>query len=149
MTEEKSRLYFKEQHKKDVIWQIWAPVIFGAVAMLSLGLLAIFSLQTGTDASSRWGHIATVWLLLPGFVILLMALIVLAALIFGVTKLTTILPGYTATVQMYARIMAARVKNMADRSVRPVIKVKSISAAGKRSWLAIRYLLLGGFSDHK
>jgi succinate dehydrogenase hydrophobic anchor subunit len=149
MTEEKSRLYFKEQHKKDVIWQIWVPVIFGAVAMLSLGLLAIFSLQTGTDASARWGHVATIWLLLPGFVVLLMALIVLAALIFGVIKLTAILPDYSAIVQTYARILSARVKNLADRSVRPVIQTRSISAAGKRFWLAIRYLFLGGYSDHK
>jgi hypothetical protein len=149
MTEEKSRLYFKEQHKKDVIWQIWVPVIFGAIAMLSLGLLAIFSLQKGSDASARWGHVATIWLLLPGFVVLLMVLIVLAALIFGVTKLTAILPDYSAIVQMYARILSARVKNLADRSVKPVIQVMSISTAGKRSWLAIRYLFLGGYSDHK
>jgi hypothetical protein len=149
MTEEKSRLYFKEQHKKDVIWQIWVPVAFGALAMLALGLLAIFSLQTGADASARWGHVATIWLMLPFFVVILVIFIILTALIFGVTKLTSILPGYSAIAQMYARIMAAKVKNLADRSVSPFIQAEAVKAAAGRSWLAVRYLITGGYSKDK
>jgi len=149
MTEEKSRLYFKEQHKKDVIWQIWLPVVFGAAAMLALGLMAIFSLQSGTDSSARWGHVATIWLLLPVFIVGIGFLFVLAALIFGVTKLTAILPNYSAIAQMYARIMSAKIKNLGDRSVKPIIQVRSLNAAFTRFWVAVRFLILGGYSDHR
>jgi hypothetical protein len=147
MPNEKSRLYFKEQHKKDVIFQIWLPVGFGALAMLALGLMAIFSLQTGAESSARWGHVATIWLLLPVFIVGLISLSVLAALIFGVTKLTAILPDYSAIVQMYARMMAARVKNLADRSTSPIIQTRSVNAGIARFWVAVRYLILGGYSD--
>lgn len=149
MMDDKNRLYFKEQHKKDVIWQIWFPVGFGALAMLALGLLAIFSLQTGADASARWGHVATIWLMLPGFIVGMIMFVVLAALIFGVTKLTAILPDYSAIAQMYSRILSDKVKNLADRSARPIIQLESISAVCKHSWLAIRYLILGGYSEEK
>jgi hypothetical protein len=147
MPNEKSRLYFKEQHKKDVIWQIWVPVGFGAAAMLALGLMAIFSLQSGTESSARWGHVATIWLLFPVFIVGMISLSVLAVLIFGVTKLTAILPDYSAIAQMYARMMSAKVKNLADRSTSPVIKTRSINAGITRFWLAVRYLILGGYSD--
>jgi hypothetical protein len=149
MMDDKSQLYFKKQHKKDVIWQIWFPVGFGALAMLALGLLAIFSLQTGADASARWGHVATIWLLLPVFVVGMVIFMLLAALVFGVTKLTAILPKYSAIAQMYARLLTARVINLADRSARPIIETKSVTAAVKRSWLAVRYLIMGGYSKEK
>jgi hypothetical protein len=149
MTEEKSRLYFKEQHKKDMIWQIWLPIGFGAAAMLALGLMAIFSLQSGTESSARWGQVATIWLLLPVFIVGIGFLVVLAALIFGVTKLTAILPNYSAIAQMYAMIISAKIKNLSDRSVSPVIQIRSLNAAFTRFWVALRFLILGGYSDHK
>lgn len=146
MAEEKKKLSFKEQHKKDVIWQIWFPVGFGAAAMLALGVMAIFSLQTGTDSSARWGHVATIWLLLPVFFVGLVSFLFLAALIFGVTKLTAVLPDYSAIAQMYARILSARIKMLADRSAKPVIQTRSYKSMVSRFWLALRYLILGGYS---
>ncbi|BCY18293.1 hypothetical protein hrd7_21420 [Leptolinea sp. HRD-7] len=146
MAEEKKTLNFKEQHKKDVIWQIWFPVGFGAAAMLSLGIMAVFSLQSGTDSSARWGHVATMWLLLPVFFVGLISFLFLAALIFGVTKLTAILPDYSAIVQVYARLLSARVKILADRSVNPFIQIKAYKSMISRFWLALYYLILGGYS---
>src|SRR5512133_3544414 len=109
MMEKKSRQYFREQHKRDVIWQIWLPVVFGAIAILTLGILAAFSLQSGTDASVRWGHVATIWLLGPVFIVGLLIFIVVIGLIFAVVKVTEILPGYTSILQMYSRIITGKI----------------------------------------
>ena len=148
MTEIKNKQDYKAQHKKEVIWQIWLPVGFGAAAMLSLGLLAIFSLQSGSDASARWGDVAAIWVLLPVFVVGIIILSVLALLIFGVVKLTSILPAYSALAQYYIRLLSSKIQNLADRSAKPVIQTKSAGAAANRFWLALRYLIMGGYSDN-
>lgn len=147
MTNQKTQLEFHEQHKREVIWQIWLPVGLGSIAMLALGLLAALSLQTGADASMRWGHVATIWLILPIFVIGIIFFGFLAGLIFAVVKLTNILPGYAAIVQMYTRIVSQKISTLADKSVQPVIKANSIQAAIRRFWVALRYMILGGYQN--
>jgi hypothetical protein len=144
---QKNRLSFREQHKQDVIWQIWLPVGLGAIAMLTLGLLAAFSLQTGADSSMRWGHVATIWLILPVFVIGFFVLVFIAGGIFAIVKASSVLPGYAAIVQMYIQMLAQRIQTLADKSVQPVIKVRSTQAAVRSFWLALRYLILGGYHN--
>jgi hypothetical protein len=147
MTNQKNPPNFHEQHKRDVIWQIWLPVGFGAIAMLTLGMLSIFSLQTGADASARWGHVATIWLILPFFIYGLIVFGFLAGGIFMVVKATSVLPGFTAIVQMYARLMAQKIQSLANKSVQPVLTTKSTQAAWRRFWLAFRYMILGGYHN--
>ena len=147
MMEKKSRQYFREQHKRDVIWQIWLPVVFGAIAILSLGILAAFSLQSGADASARWGHVATIWLMLPVFIVGLLIFILIIGVIVAVMKVTEILPGYTSILQMYARIITAKILSLADKSVQPVVQIRTIKTASQRFWVALRLLIMGGYHN--
>lgn len=147
MTEKKDHAFFAEKHRHEVLWQIWLPVGFGALAMFSLGFLAAFSLQTGSDASVRWGHVAAIWLILPLFVAGLIALIFLISLCVAFFKLTDLLPGYAIMVQNFINRLALRIQSLADRSIQPVIGLHAQKASIKRLSVAIRYLLLGGFRD--
>ncbi len=115
--------------------------------MFSLGFLAAFSLQTGSDASVRWGHVAAIWLILPLFVAGLIALIFLISLCVAFFKLTDLLPGYAIMVQNFINRLALRIQSLADRSIQPVIGLHAQKASIKRLSVAIRYLLLGGFRD--
>lgn len=147
MMNQKKPQDYREQHRRDVIWQIWLPVGLGAIALLALGLLAAFSLQTGADASMRWGHIAAIWLILPVFILGFFALFLLAGLIFAVVKVRSVIPGYSAIVQMYARIAAEKIHSLADKSVKPIMQVNSTQAGLRRFWVAFRYFILGGYHD--
>ncbi len=147
MTEKMNRAFFVEKHRQEVLWQIWLPVGFGALAMLSLGFLAAFSLQSGSDASVRWGHVAAIWLILPLFVIGVITLILLISLCVAVFKLTDILPGYAIMVQDFFQSIALRIQSLADKASRPVFGVRTQKAALQRLSVTIRYLLLGGFRD--
>lgn len=135
------------RHRQEVIWQIWLPVGFGAFAMLALGVLAAFSLRTGTDASMRWGHVAAIWLILPLFIIGLFSLILLIGGIILILRLKGILPDYALIVQYYTRLIAMRLHSIADKSVQPIIQAGSSKAAFSRFWLTLYYLLLGGYRD--
>ncbi len=112
----KESSYFKEQHKREVLWQIWLPVGFGAIAMLALGLLSAFSLQSGADASIRWGHIASIWLILPVFVTGLFVFFFLIGVIIAVGKIASILPHYAEIIQMYMQLVSKNT-DFADKSV--------------------------------
>ncbi|HEX7555201.1 MAG TPA: hypothetical protein VF338_01155, partial [Leptolinea sp.] len=143
MMEKKNTQNFREQHKRDVIWQIWLPVAFGAIAIFTLGILAAFSLQSGTDASVRWGQVATIWLMLPVFIVGLLIFILIIGVIVAVMKVTEILPRYTSILQMYARNITTKILSVADKSVQPLVQVSTIKAASQRFWVILRLLILG------
>lgn len=147
MNEKNGRAFFVEKHRHEVLWQIWLPVCFGALAILSLGLLAAFSLQTGSDASVRWGHVAAIWLILPLFIIGFFTLILLVGLCVAVFKLTDILPGYAIIIQDLVKVISVRVRSMADKSLTPLIGLRTQKAALERLSITIRYMILGGFRD--
>jgi hypothetical protein len=142
-----SRQYFQKQHRKEVFWQIWLPIGIGAVALLTLGVMAGLSLQVGTESAARWGNIAAMWLILPVFAVGLLSLFLLAGLIFGVVKLTQILPDYSEIVQMYAQRMTRLIKSTANKSVQPIMSIRSNNAALKRFFIGLQYLLFGGYND--
>jgi hypothetical protein len=142
-----SRQYYQKQHRKEVFWQIWLPIGIGAVALLSLGVMAGLSLQVGTESAARWGNIATMWLILPVFAVGLLSLFLLSGLIFGVFKLTQILPNYSEIVQMYAQRIFRIIKSTANKSVQPIMSLRSNNAALRRLFIGLQYMLFGGYND--
>jgi hypothetical protein len=135
------------QHKQDVIWQIWIPIGFGAVAVLTLGILSALSLQTGTDAAARWGHVATIWLILPFFLVGLMVFMLLTGTIVLVISAMGAVHEYAPLVQHYIQMIASRISGAADKTVQPVIQLRSERSALQRFWVTLRLILLGGYKD--
>ncbi|MEI8133293.1 MAG: hypothetical protein WCG34_12745 [Leptolinea sp.] len=130
-----------------MFWQIWLPIGIGAVAFLALGVMAGFSLQTGTDSAARWGQIAVMWMILPVFAAGLISLILLLGLIFGVSKLIQILPKYSIIVQMFFQRITRVIRTSTNKSVQPVIIFRSNKAAVLRFLVAVQYSLFGGYDD--
>ncbi len=135
------------QHKRDVIWQIWVPVGFGAAAILVLGILAAFSLQTGSESAARWGHVATIWLILPVFLVGFLSFTILGGAIFLVIRLMGAVHEYAPLIQYYFQALALRISGMANRTVQPVIRTQSNNFALRRFWVTVRLMLLGGYKD--
>jgi hypothetical protein len=142
-----SRLYYHKQHKKDVFWQIWLPIGIGAIAFLALGVMAGFSLQTGTESAARWGHIAVMWMIMPVFVAGLMSLLLLIGMIVGVSKIIQIVPKYSNIVLMYSQRLARAIRTLANKSTQPVLIFSSYKAALQHFWVAVQYALFGGYHD--
>lgn len=136
-----------DRHKREVIWQIWVPVGVGAVLVLVLGILSAFSLQTGSDSAARWSHVATIWLILPIFLIGLIGLLLISGLIVLMIHGKKAIHEYTPVILYYVRLVSARLTTLADRSVKPVIRTRSELSLWERFWLTLRLILLGGFKD--
>jgi hypothetical protein len=142
-----SRFYYQKQHKKEVIWQILLPIGIGALAFLALGIMAAFSLQSGTESAARWGHIAVMWMILPVFAAGLFAFILIVGLNIGIAKIQQILPDYTEIVQIYAQKAFRLILGYANRSVKPIITIQTIKAQTQRFWLSVQYAIFGGYKD--
>jgi hypothetical protein len=142
-----SRSYYQKQHKKDVFWQILLPVGIGATAFLLLGIMAGLSLQTGTESAAKWGQIAVMWMILPVFVVGLALLILLSGLIFGIFKLSQIIPRYSGILLLYVERITAAIRRYLNKVASPFMVVQSNNAAVKSLILGIRYALLGGYND--
>jgi hypothetical protein len=142
-----SRQYYQKQHRKDVFWQIWLPVGIGAAAFLALGVMAAFSLQTGSDSAARWGHIAVMWMILPLFVVGFAILALLLGLIFGVSKITQITPKYTGILLHYVQQIARAIRLYANKGINPIMVIRSTNAALHGLIVAVQYTLIGGYND--
>jgi len=115
-----------ERHRKEVMWQILAPVLIGAVIVLALAILAI----TGTDAQvSKGADVSVIWLITPMLIITLIFLVLLGALIYAVMSLLGILPGYARLVQDYFNAVRVQVGIVSDKAVEPVLRMESIKAS--------------------
>lgn len=147
MTKGYSRQYYQNQHKKDVLWQIFLPISLGAVAFLILGILAGFSLQGGTDSASRWSHIAVMWLLLPVFIVGFFAIILLLGMIFGVGKLFNIISVYSVLLLNILHRINNFVRKVSNKTIQPVLWFRTIKSAINRFFVAFQYTLTGGSID--
>jgi hypothetical protein len=106
-----------------------------------------FCFPLGTDSAARWGNIAVMWLILPVFALGLLSLSLLFGLIFGVFKLTQILPDYSEIVQLYAQRISRIIRSTANKSVRPIMTFRSNNAAWKRLLIGLQFLVFGDYKE--
>jgi hypothetical protein len=120
-THEKARNPITHQaHRRDVFWQITLPFILGAAA--SWGAMG---------RVTTWANISVIWLVLIMFLPGLILLIILAALVVGVTWLFVKLPEYALQVQNFFLMIVWQVKQFSNKTVEPVLRIESARASLK------------------
>lgn len=117
-----------EKHRKEVVWQIFLPLAVGVLLMLILMAVSISSAVN----QSRLADISLMWIILPNLFVALFVIVLLAVMIYGIMKLTSVLPTYTYKLQVFFNQIKAQIRKMDDRLVEPVIKGKSTSASLKK-----------------
>lgn len=121
------------QHRKQVFWQIWLPLI--VCIALVLFLAVITSISAGTDIVTKWSHFSTIYIVIPALVIGFIFLTLLVAIIYGFTRLIGILPVYTRLVQGYFFKAADFIRLWSNKAVAPVLSIKA-GLAGIRTFLS-------------
>jgi len=114
------------KHRKQTFWQIWVPLCLSILVILFLAVLAAVSAGTSAGPTvTKWSHLSTIYLVTPiligGFVILAIA----GAFIYGMARLLDILPVYTRRVQGFFRQMVVLIHKWSDKTVQPVLAIKS------------------------
>ncbi len=119
-------------HKRDVFWQITLPLLAGILLILAaVGAIIFSTLQPVTDVE-RWADVSLMWLILPALFFAFLFLVVLAALVYGVSFLLHMIPRYALVVQLFFERVKDKAGQLLNASVEPVLRINSI-------WAAIRY----------
>ncbi len=117
-----------QKHRKEVIWQIFLPLAVGVLLILILMAVSVSSAVN----QSRLADISLMWIILPNLFVALFVIVLLVGMIYGIIKLTSVLPYYLYKVQVFFNQIKAQIQKMDDRMVEPVIKGKSVSASLKK-----------------
>jgi hypothetical protein len=117
-----------QKHKKEVLWQITVPLVAAGVIVL---LMMAVSLSSEVD-QSRLADISLIWIIIPNLAAALFAIFILAAMVYGLIKLISILPYYAYKTQMFFKNVDARIRSVDNRMVEPFIKGKTSSASFRK-----------------
>ncbi len=116
-------------HRRQVFWQVWAPLAAAALIVLAAAVLAVIFSGSGQVNSGQLASVAIIWMLLPLILAGILFMIFTAGMIFLLSRALRILPTYTHLILLYAQILNLRVTQFLDTLVNPVIRGRG-SAAG-------------------
>ena len=120
-------------HRKDVGWQITLPLVVGCLLLVLLMAGVVWTATGPSTDVSRWVDISLLWLILPALLVALPILGVLVGLVYLVSKLMGVLPGYARLVQDKYAILSSKVMRLSDAPVLPLLKLKGWSAAARKA----------------
>ena len=118
-------------HRREVFWQITFPLALVSMIFLALSVGVIWAGVAGSGELTRWAGVSIVWLSLPVIILSLLMLALVRGLVYGVTKLLHVLPGYARLAQDFFVRVQNKVKALADKIVEPFFKVHGFGAAVK------------------
>jgi hypothetical protein len=120
-------------HKKQKIWQIWVPLGFAILLMLALVVWAALATAGNPVVGMEWAAISIVFLSLPAMLIGLIILVILAGLIYLVSKLLGVLPYYSLIARTFVYRTGAKLIGFMNALAKPVLFVNGIWAG----WLKL------------
>ena len=126
-----------DQHRRQMIWQIWVPIIASIVIVLAIAVLAIVGTVQGSSQVNHWGNISAIYLMIPNLFLNLIGVAILAGIIYGLSKLYQKMPLWMFIVRMRAAQMVVLVRRGADAVVQPVMAVNSYEARVRALWKKI------------
>lgn len=133
----------RRAHKRQSFWQITLPFLLALLLILALAGGTIWAASGGLSEVSRWTDISVIWLLSPQLFFSLLNLVLLSALVFLLAKLLVVLPRYSRLVQDYLLLVQRTVRTYADKTVEPVLKIRSFKASADALKRQITHLIKG------
>ncbi len=125
------------EHRRQLIWQVWAPLGGSILIVLFLAGLSIAGAVVNSDQIERWGNISTVWIIIPGLIAAFILLAMLLACVYGMSKL--LVSAHRGMLQLLSRVerIGQVLRKVADFFTRPVIATNETQARVKTLWKVI------------
>jgi len=126
----------RKAHRRESWWQIYLPLILGALAVLALAVWAAVAGAQGSDIAPA-ADTALIFLLAPMLLFLLVPLTLLGAGIYLTIRLFNLLPPQMLRLQRFFTRLQIETQRAADRITEPALRLAGLQAA----WQAIRQSL--------
>ncbi|MBT3190611.1 MAG: hypothetical protein HN736_18115 [Anaerolineae bacterium] len=117
-----------QAHKQDFVWQILAPILVALILVISASVAVAIS---PAASASLWADISTIWIIIPLLVFAFIFLVILSAVIYGMTKLLDITPIYTQKLTALIYLAKEKIEHAADTSAKPIFFFEELSASIK------------------
>ncbi len=118
--------------KKELVLQIYLPLIIFILLILAVGILAILSTTNDFSRTADWANVSVVFLSVPFLIFTFLILAVLILVIYAQAKLIKSVPIQLKRLYALILTISASVWRFSDKAVSPIIKVNGWSAAIKR-----------------
>ncbi len=118
-----------QKHRREVFWQITLPTAVGGMLLFGLGIGAVVAAVQSQGDISRWSHISLILLILPTMFMGLILIIVLAGVIYLLTKLLVGTPYFANRVQDIFSLIGIRVEKVSQAAAIPFLRLSSFAAA--------------------
>jgi hypothetical protein len=130
--EKKNLSEYHSLHQHQIVTQIWLPLAAGILIFLGLAVLAVISTSANGGEEVKFASISLIILLLPALVVALFLIVLFAILIFGVYKLTSILPRYSLLARGYVFLASDYIQLWAARAMQPILAIRAWMAAAAK-----------------
>lgn len=119
-------------HRREVFWQILLPLLIGFLFVLAaIAAIVFFAAQPASELD-RWADVSLIWLILPSLFIALIILVILIGFVYAITLLLRLTPRYARIVQLYFEIGKARISQVSNLTIEPILRIRSLSAVLRR-----------------
>ncbi len=112
----------KAQHRREVWWQIFLPLILGVIL---IGALVFMITLTGVGNTSVWADVSLIWVIMPLLFMALIPLLIVIGLAVGITWLIKNTPPYALQLQDAFDRVEAGVSRVMDRAAEPILRLNS------------------------
>lgn len=123
-----------EQHRRQMLWQVWVPLIATLVIVLAVVILAVIGTVQGSPQVNRWGNISAVIIILPVMLCGVTFLLLFGGGVYGLSRLLRKMPDWMLRLQLFMLHLSLSVRRAADAATQPVIKVNTFSARVNTLW---------------
>jgi hypothetical protein len=112
-------------HRRQVQRQIYLPIILVVLVVLA-GVAAIIIYGFRVESTlRRWADVSLIWMIMIAMFFGLILMIVAMGSLYAVTRLHGVIPGYTHIVQGYFRQAEAKVLQITNGLVAPILGIRS------------------------
>ncbi len=117
-----------EQHRRQMIWQVWVPLISSLVLVLALVVWSILGAVQGSSQIERYGSLSAAWIIAPILFVGFIFLAINFGCVYGMSKLLGRMPGWMLKAQLFTVKVSLLIRRAADASTLPVMEVNSFQA---------------------
>jgi hypothetical protein len=122
------------QHRKQMVWQVWVPLGVTLAIVLALAVLSIVGAVQGSPQVNHWGNISAILVILPVLFFGLIFMAIFGGGAYGLSKLLKKMPGWMLKVQLVMIQVAHTTRRAADTATKPVLAVNTFTTSVGTLW---------------
>jgi hypothetical protein len=116
-------------HRRDTRLQIYLPLVI-AILLVLAGVVVIVIYGLRVEATlRRWADVSLIWVIIPALFIGLIFMIVVIGVLYAATHVVGVVPGYGRLLQGYFLQAQAKVLQLTNALVEPLLRLRSAWAA--------------------